>query len=472
MGFYALFRLFWRRAGILLALAVGFYTWFFVNEEGVPYVWSRPFSLNLYTLLFPVSLAYCVELFTVELQHSPFSWTLPNLRRKLFSSLLFTGITTAFLVTLVYTWFGGPAYWLPIFTSVLLWYSLGMVFSAGNVWDISAEGMYLYGVSVFRISVLSVLVVAGFSINRIAEFYSAQPLLCILIPAVGAPLCLYHFLNVNAARRKSLVRMPSAPPVLMPGAGLDKARSIEKELMARKRTSTRKWQHTGPLAGLSDWIRAGEYENFGADRGGWAAKVFVVSGIAALAVPCAAYLLEVLLLPNANERNLLVVLQIAHVLVSLVPAGGAMAYCLERPLFLRKGWLYPLSRIQLARLTYSGSLLGNTVLYGITLLTLLLSAGFVELYAGYDFVRPMTLILICTPLLQWMRLRYGAYSFRLGILGMAMMLVMVCVFGLWLKVAQDIPAIYEVAACASFILLSQWLYRHKLETYFTKADLI
>ena len=61
--------------------------------------------------------------------------------------------------------------------------------------------------------------------------------------------------------------------------------------------------------------------------------------------------------------------------------------------------------------------------------------------------------------------------------------VIVCVVGmiwlavvesrvLWVRAALDISDVYEVAACAGLVLLSQCLFRYKVETYFRRADLV
>ncbi len=452
MGFYALFRLFWRSASILfvfwLAIVLGMVLFLYKGGPfpGVP----RPGRVNLFTLIFSACAGSLVALNVVELQHKLLSWTLPNLRRQLFSSVLFVGIITAFLVTWVYSWLDGPAPWLPIFTSVLLWYSMGIAFQSGSV--------------VFP---LLVLVLAGFFINRIADLYSTQPLLCVLLTVVGASLCLYRILDVNAARKKPLVPM--------------------KEVMGLNSIYRRKWQHTGPITGLFNWIRAGEYENFGFIRGGWPAVAVGLSGVAVLIVTAMAYykgyergshemgiqfIYHTIFDSSSFKKNM-------TVLVSDFPVLCAGAYSIIGSLFPQnKGWLYPLSRTQLARLAYWSSLLYNAVFCGILLLAFFLIQSLVGLYAGYDAhfkaipdcIRPVTLIFIATPLIQWLRLYVQSavwlFVFLLLWLGVGVL------GAIWLEAASDISDLYEVAAGAGLILLSQCLFRYKVETYFKRGDLV
>ncbi len=64
--------------------------------------------------------------------------------------------------------------------------------------------------------------------------------------------------NVSVARGKSLVSMPVYHRFTFG--------PYETAKLAARRNSTRRWKLTAPLTGLIDWIRAGEYENYGAVR--------------------------------------------------------------------------------------------------------------------------------------------------------------------------------------------------------------
>ncbi len=456
MGFYALFRLLWRWVSILYVLGLGLVVlWFLFLYLHGPHVHPHrpppPERLNLFTLVFSAVVGFLIGQSVSELQHTLLSWTLPNLRRRLFFSLLFVGIVTAFIVTWVYTSLDGPAPWLPIFTSVLLWYSMGLALSTNPFPDITIRDIRLCGVGTFT---LALLVAAGFSINRIPDLYNTQPLLSVLLTALGASLYLHRICGANAARENSL------DPIVF--TGLATGRSLEKAAIALKRTARRNWQHTGPLTGLFNWIRAGEYENFASNRGGWAAEAVRLSGIAVLIVMALLYLREVFAFLKWYQ------------LTAYWPAVLAMCYCIEGSFFLQKGWLYPLSRTQLARLAYWSSLLYNAGIYGIMLLTFLFLESLIELDAGYDFIRPLTLMFIFTPVCQWLRLRYGPFLTQAlrGLVPFSGSLIGVMVLGvIWLKAAPGISDPYEVAACAGLILLSQCLFRYKVETYFKRGDL-
>ena len=381
MGFYALFRLLWRPRTIVLALLMGICIFGTggVDIHALFHGEFRAGHLNLFTLIFSALVGFfLVGLCVGELQYNLLSWTLPKLRRRLISSVLFTGIITAFLITWVYVRGGGSAPWVPIFTSALLWYSMGIVSATEDV----PKGLPL------NIPPL-VLILVGFSINRIVDLYSTHPLLCVLLTMLGASLCLHHIFGVDAVRKKSLVSM--------------------KEVMALTRISRRKWRHTGPITGLFNWIRAGEYENFGLRRVGWPARAVVASGIGVVSVAASVYLMESHILAPEYRRAI-------HAFIPIFPAMCAISLCASECLFLQKGWLYPLSRTQLARLAYWGGLFYPAVVCGILLLTFLVLENLIEVYAGYDFIRPLTLIFIFTPFFQWQLLRYGPGSIGLQII--------------------------------------------------------
>ena len=131
-------------------------------------------------------------------------------------------------------------------------------------------------------------------------------------------LCFLRYHNVDIARKKSLV------PI----------RSPEQEVIARRRSPVRGLPFTGPITGISDWIRAGAYENFGSNWGGWVGGAAKYSGIAVFIVISLPYLKDV------QELGILIGFQM---FAPGIPAMLAMGYCVNGSLFIQKGWLYPFS---------------------------------------------------------------------------------------------------------------------------------
>ncbi len=452
IGFYAFFRLLWRKAllahastlalclaGLLLPVLT-----IYAPDFGI----SSTTRVNLFPLIFPclVGLLF-VGQSLAELQHTLLAWSLPNLRRSLLFPLISTGIVAAIPVTAVFRYLGGTAPWIPVFTSAIFWYSAGIVAVNGHLRG-SDRPLFHYGKVISR---LTVLILAVFSINRIVELYGKFPFLCAVLTLAGTALCFLRYNNVNIVREKSLV------PI----------RSPEEEVIARKRSPVRGLQLTGPITGISDWIRAGAYENFSSNWGGWVGRAAKYSGIAVLIV---------IALPHLKDVQELGILIGFQMVAPGIPAMLAMGYCVNGSLFLQKHWLYPLSRAQLANLSYLSSLVCNVGICGIMLLAVLLIESLVELENWFGFRRPLALIFAFNPVFQWMRLRHGLFFSQIpGILVLYICWIL-GLFGLglgwfWIGSESSIVLLYEVIACTGLILLSQGLFRYKVERYFRTADL-
>ena len=452
IGFSALFRLLWRRAligqvstlalcltGLLLPVLT-----IYAPDFGI----SSTTRVNLFLLIFPCLVGLLlVGQNMAELQHTLLAWSLPNLRRNLLFPLISVGIVVAIPVTAVYRYLGGAAPWIPVFTSGIFWYSVGIVAVNGYVRG-SDRPLYHYGTAILR---LTVLVLAVFSINRIVEFYSNFPYLSVVLTLACTTLCFLRYHNVDIARKKSLV------PI----------RSPEQEVIARRRSPVHGLPVKGPMTGISDWIRAGTYENFGSNWGGWVGGATKYSGIAVFIVISLPYLKDV------QELGILIGFQM---FAPGIPAMLAMGYCVNGSLLIQKGWLYPFSRAQLAKLSYLSCLVYNVGICGIMLLAVLLIESLVELDNWFGLRRPLALVFAFNPAFQWMRLRHGPFfTQNPGILVLYICWILgVFGFGLgwfWIGSESSIPLLYEILAGTALILLSQGLFRYKIERYFRTADL-
>ena len=442
MGLYALFRLLWRPLNVLFVVSVGILTAMFIDTEGSLSGAPRLGRLNLFTLIFSGFTGIQIGTTIREIQHTLLAWTLPSLRRKLFASLLLTGVINAFVATWIYDGLGGPAPWLPTFTSSLMWFSIAVVCGTSQVLGTPSRRIRLFGVTLFTVFVL---VVAGFSIDKIVEFCSKQPILSVFLAILGIVLCLHRTLGAKAARENSLV-----PEVAF---ALRKQRYIERNGPAGSEKIMRRWHRTAPPVGLLAWIRTIEYENYHFVRGGLPAKASMMVVTAAVAVACLAWV------TGKNE------------LVSVVPAGVALCYCLGGSYTLGDGLLYPLSRKQRSKLEYWAGLLYNAFISAIMLLSFFLLNSLIELYANYDFLRPIALVFTVSPAIQWIHLRREKSDW----MSFAMLLIAVSAIPLsvlWVIADPDIPAIHQLAACASLIFITQLILRYRIGIYFKKGDFV
>lgn len=442
MGIYALYRLLWR------PLILAFYVIFAGLIVGL--LWaagtrfpslSEPGRLILVTMALPSIAGVFVGQSVGEIQHTPLSWSLPRLRRLLFSSVCITGIGLAALTTWTYDWLGGPAHEIPILASCFLWYS--QAFTIGTYEFIDAQSFRYRKSSVSSIAIMMV-VIGILAINRITDLYIAQPALCTLVALIGALLYLKRCFAIRATREKSLVAIP-----LFHRYTFGPHLTVR---MAARRGSRRKWKRAAPLTGLVDWIRAGEYENYGIARAGWLGSAFLYSTVIL-----------------ATVAVLIQLFGQAEVVIVPITLG---LWMLQLSLYVKTGWLYPLSRLEQARLTYWCSLLHNALHCGIMLLTFLLLDGLTGIFAGLDLARPVLLMFICNPVIQWVRFRneqFKVFSYvilAIFIIGYSIMIT------IWLESGPSISFAYEAAAVAGLILLSQFLFRYKVNRYFKLGDLI
>ena len=454
IGFSAFFRLLWRRALLAQVFSVGMcisavllpVLTTYVPDYGI----SVPWRVNLFTLICPLVVGlFLVGQNTAEIQHTLFSWTLPNLRRNLFRSVLFVGAITAFLATEAYRWMGGPAPWIPTFTSGLLWYSIGIVTRVRLLSDDMVRRMSLYVAGAIRIAVF---VLAFLSINRIADFYSDRPVFSVVLTLAGATLCFVRFHNVNVARKRSL------DPISCP----------EDEAKIVRRTPVRRLTSNGPVTSIFSWIRAAEYENYSTQWGGCAGGAVKSSCIAVLIVIALPYLKDV------QELGILIGLQM---FAPGIPAMLALGYSANGSLFLQKGWLHPLSRAQLAKLSYLSCLLYNAGICGIMLLAILILEVFAEPDNWFGFRRPLALVFIVNPVFQWIRFRHGPFFTQIPAILVLFLCCILGVFGLgvgwfWIGLQSSIPLLYEIAVVTGLIVLSQGFFLYKVNRYFKTGDLV
>ena len=297
-------------------------------------------------------------------------------------------LSPSFIQTWTYISAGGTAPWLPIFSSGLLWYGVGLFLGMNPILATMFRDIRRYGFVVF---IWILMFAAMFTIDRIVELYNIQPVLCVLLALLGASLCLYRYFDVNVARENAL-------------GSVTHTQGLKAE-------SRRQWRRMGPFTGLFNWIRAGEYENFGFRRVGWPARAAFLPGIAVLGFAACVILLTDDLPGNVMRRQSLGFQRVANMFLTVGPAIYAVAYSINESLFLQKGWLYPQSRTQFARLAYWSGLLYGAVFFWIMLLAFLVRENLMPQYAGYDYIRPLTLILISIPFFQWLRVRYGPLFF-------------------------------------------------------------
>ncbi len=445
MGFYALYRLLWR------PMILGFYVLFAGMTLLVLSVVSTEFHaapevrrLNLFTLIIPAFSGLFVGQRVGEIQYTLYSWTLPGMRRLLVSSIHLTGIATAVVTILVYDWLGGSVPLAPILMSGLLWYAMAYIVGTYEFLDGPSR---LDRSSASMLLPIFLFVIIAYCIDAMVELYAAQPVLCSILTLAGALFYLNRGFAAGTARRKSLVSMPT----------FDRGAfgSWELPTYSWPRKATRVWRHAAPITGTVEWIRAGRYEIDCRTRIGWVNTAILYS----VGVMVASAVMVWFAGPEITGVPV------------VVPVIMVLSVFHQSP-YVQKGWAYPLSRAQLARLGYWSSLLHNFVYCGIMLVAFLVLDGLAGIYAGLDLARPIVLIFICIPVIQWVRLRYR-YDQLWSYVVMALFIIgYSSLIPIWIDLGPRAFIGYEVGAVIALILLSQFLFHYKIEKYYKTADLV
>lgn len=445
MGIYALYRLLWRPAilGFYLIFAGLILGLLWASGTKLPGL-SEPGRLILITMALPSIAGVFVGQSVGELQHTPLSWLLPRMRWRLVSSVCITGIGLAALTTWAYDWSGGTAPGLPILASCFLWYSLA--FTIGTYEFVDARTLR-YRSSVVMYFTILILGLGVLSINKITDYYITQPVLCTLVLLTAAILYLKRTSAVGVTRDKSLVSMPVFHRYTFG--------PHQTARMTARRDSRRKWNRAAPLTGLVDWIRAGVFENYGTVRIGWFGwtLLYSVGMLVALAIIYRVF---------GHSR--------VHGVVGASLGLGLVM--LQQSLYVQRGQLYPLSRPQLARLAFWSALLHNALFCGSWILGYFLLDGLTGIFAGTDLVRPVLLMFICNPVIQWVRFRNEDFKISSYVILALLLIGYTILSTIWLEFGCCISFAYEAAAFAGLILLSQYLFRCKIRQHFKFGDLV
>lgn len=106
------------------------------------------------------------------------------------------------------------------------------------------------------------------------------------------------------------------------------------------------------------------------------------------------------------------------------------------------------------------------------LLTFLLLDGLTGIFAGLDLARPLVLMFICNPVIQWVRFRNQQFKVSSYVILAVFIIGYSIMIAIWLESGPSISFSYEAATVASLILLSQALFRYKVNRYFKTGDLV
>ena len=447
-----------------------------------PHAWmvGRVDAFILASVAYPALAGWLAGALIQELQSCTFTWTLPEVRRKISWGFFAVGVIVTFLVVGLVALQGSPYNTLVLGALGLAGYCIGARNYGPESW---------FGAGVAVLLALAVLL----SSTLVGELAMSYPWSTALVAMAVASTFSNGLLRVSTFRKG-----PFRLTTPLPGAFfLQRSQSLERQKQAWRKSSPVTWRHGYLGENPWNWVRAGAYEHAGPVGIRIVGKVInstwvlwlLVGGHAwmekgddAFGVAFVKTLYDVVFrsphVPAYGEDG-----PYAILVIVIAALGGVL--CLMAPLAPDSGLLYPLSRRSLAGITFRGAQAGAALLFvaiGLSCVLVGLVAGY---FAGYEtamdffpfFLRPLIATTVLLPLLQYGRLRLhtsilrrNENAFLLVAFGIAGFVVLV---GIWTYLT---PLVFssssdEVATSLVLLVTSRFIYGAQLERYFTTADL-
>ena len=268
-----------------------------------------------------------------------FIWTLPGWRRRLVTGALVSGVAVASLSTTAVPWLGPP--WILFPLMILLYFAGAYV---GNNSAIPGRPFLNMGLNFVPSPMF------WFFGDEVVAFCVHHPALTLAAMVIVCPAILYSVLNVRSARQRLLAPVDLSSQEGQRRLRMQWARDVEDA-----------WKEEFLGDGIVNWLRAGRYEMSGWVGNSWPSTSLFGSVLIVLVVLLIGYVAG-LESGNGSLVHFAVTLTGSPPMKTRLLMGVSVCVwigflCGTMPLLsLRKGAFYPLSRLQLAHLTYAGSL--------------------------------------------------------------------------------------------------------------------
>jgi len=436
----------------------------------------------LANLWFPAAAGWLVGLVIQEFQHTSFAHHLPGVRSRFAAGYLTTGLVVTVVVVGLIARVSSTSLSLPLMFVL----GLGAYCASGALQDpLSSWITSLNAVLVLLVVVRS---------RDLARLAGEHPWIAAMV-SLGLGAAGFRRLFARSTFRRKPFRLTSP----LPGRfSLERGRDYERRWRLKDRPKTTGWR-AGYLGGDSwAWVRAEFHEAHGAL--GWKGVSKAISRLWGLGLLFLIYAWVdkgELGFGEALGRSIYDALfRSPHVaqfgkeggpylMVVIVIAAAGVVGALFKPVALGDAMAYPLSRLQRAQVTFRGGLVDAAMFLFVLGLGLYATGHLMGLLVGYEvrfdfmpfYFRVLMVTLILMPLGHWGRLGLQAAARRkaentvvamaFGVVGFV---IAVClgVFVLPLIFVSPIP---ELAALVAVFLVSQFVYRNQLMSYYRTADL-
>jgi hypothetical protein len=432
---------------------------------------------------FPLLAGWLAGAVIQELQHTSFAAVLPKAGPRMFRGFLFAGVAMSLIVTVWIALVSDPVHSLPVL------FAIGL--SAYCLGGILLDPLSSWLTSLNVVVVVALLMKSG----SMGHITAGHPWITIGVTLGVGALCLFRLFARSTFRLK-----PFRATAPIPGSfSLEKTREFERQRMIREISKRSNWHSRGYLGGnVWRWVRAAFHETHGARS--WKTVVRVISrgwGLGLLIVAHAWADKGEWSLGEAIARSLYDGLFRSpyqavfgerggqYPLVMIVISLLGIVIALFNPIALNGGIVHPLSRKQVARVSFRCGLVDGAILLLTVGLGWYLVGQLMGILVGiemrYDYVpfyfRVLLVTLFLLPLAHWGRLKVQEAERKkfentlIGVIFGIVGFVLTTGIGTWLSPRLFGPPLTELLALSLLILASQLFYRHKLNRYYQTADL-
>ena len=294
-----------------------------------------------------------------ENQHRMLTWTLPHFRKRLMIWSIIVGLFSVVAWTIILTYASLNASWLTILFLNMCLYCLGFTLFGGWSIDTNRPGL----IYKCRVPLTLLVLASAYLWQEILAFGEQQKLGLALIAFAIAIGTHYFAFNQTTFRRK-----PFSFLVGSIHSGSDpQTREIWKQnAMMMRKTSTGVWHLDHIGTGIFNWLRAGQYENYGQGILGWPLSAF--SAVLVMVFFFLGMRTHLFGLWDQSPYDFETLSKMIYHMMfyfdqldSKVVGGifsavffGIVMYLFMPPISLKRGYVYPLSRSQQMWIQYCG----------------------------------------------------------------------------------------------------------------------
>lgn len=489
MGILPFFT-FWRSpVYIIIASCVG---WFLFQNA----LSSHAHQFSVFFLFFFFALyGGTIGSIVGENQHRMLTWPLPHFRKRLIIWSIIIGLFSVVVWTAALTFAPLNASWSTIFLVNLGFYCLGFAFLGGWSLDTNRPGL----IYKYRILIVLLVPTLAYLWQEVLAFGEQQKMGLAVVAFAIAIGTHYFTFNQTTFRSK-----PFSFFVGSFYSGSDpQTREIWKQnAMKMRKASTGIWHLDHIGTGIFNWLRAGQYENYG--LGGWRWPLSAFGGALAMVFFFLGMETRLFGLLGRSPYDFETVLKMIYHMVfyfhqldpkiainiSLSVFFGICMFMLFPSFFLRRGYVYPLSRTRRMWIRYSSLLVQNISFFTASIMVLGILGILSGAKIGFVSEGDISLRILCVlgwvvaliPVLQWLQFKYDLYGFqrtrrqRWGIaLGLLIMILSIGIAGfaaLMRVLYPDLMLTYEVPILFLSFILLQWFLLARLKRYYATQDLI